>query len=110
MDFFSESDVKAVVAPANADLKIASQQLGIPYIVTSLQEDGIGHADNLFHILPQPTDIVLAVKDIIQQYEWTSVALLYDETMGEIWECVHLLLALVLVSRQPNSNEYIIPW
>ena len=65
----------------NIELKIATQQYRIPYLMTSLQEP-VFEPEGMFHILPRPINIALLVKDLIAKYDWSTVAVIYDDTIG----------------------------
>ena len=87
LDFFSENDIEAIVAPSNIYLKIATEQYEIPYIVTSLRESNISQSKYLFHILPQPADIAYLVHKLLKTYDWANVAMIYDDTIGKSTDC-----------------------
>ena len=90
LEYFDSLNVEAVTAAINPCLQIASEKRRIPYFVTSLHTSSTVQSDNLFYILPRPSDLATVTMDVIKTYEWRNVAVIYDETLGR-----HLLMLII---------------
>ena len=82
LDLFEAHNVEAITADINPSLQIAAEKRGIPYLATSLHVTPTVQSDNVFYILPSPSDIAAVTLDVIKRYEWSNVAVIYDETLG----------------------------
>lgn len=60
---------------------IASQKLGIPYFLTSLQ-GARGTGPNVFNMLPDSKDIVDCILKLIDRMEWKKVGIMCEDYVG----------------------------
>ena len=83
MEFFSEHDIQAIVSPSNINLRLAAERYAIPYIATSFGDTHSDHSEYMFHILPRPINIAELIQNLIISYDWRTVALIYDNSLGK---------------------------
>ena len=79
--FLTNNSVVAVIGTQDSLLEMATQELDIPFIVTSL---GVrSRRGNTFHLLPETTDVATAIMDIVHKYDWKKMAIIYDDMLGK---------------------------
>ena len=60
----------------------AAEKVGVPYLLTSLREDGA--TSSTFYVLPRPSEISKAIQDLMYSYTWQRVGVIYAETLGKL--------------------------
>lgn len=81
MDYFMQSNISAIVGPFDLHLAMSSEKIGIPFLMTSLYDEGFGRST--FNMLPTSGDIRACLVDIMKSYGWKHVGVIYDTGFGE---------------------------
>lgn len=81
-DELLNKNVDALVGPFMPHYSVASQKLGIPYLVTSQLLERKKTDDFLIELFPNAQVFARAVLDIIRYFGHTKVAVVYDSQAG----------------------------
>ena len=76
-----------MVGPFNHVLKLAAEDLAIPYFVTSGGDEDTGLNQYTFHMLPRSKVVHDMVLDVVQLFRWNEAAVLYDQHQGN-YHCI----------------------
>jgi len=76
------TNVSAIIGPYVQSVLTATQKIGIPYF--TIDDPPAEHyiPYNLLSVRPRPVDLCHLTVDVVLQYGWTSVAVLYDGPAG----------------------------
>lgn len=81
---FLSKSVSAVVGAFDPAIQLVAEGEGIPYLVTSEHEQHVFQDRKYtFFMLPEKEDVNRAVLDVVDAFQWSDSAVIYDSTDGK---------------------------
>ena len=82
------TNISAMIGPHVAALATATNKFGIPYFALEAEAAevrDVGRPHNVIYTFPDPSDVSDATIEIIRQYGWRDVAVIYDSSYGKYY-------------------------
>ena len=77
-----DGNYQAVVGAFEYNIAIPAEKAGIPYLVRSFGSSSARRA-NTFYMLPGVEDICDCVRDLVQAFKWSKMAIFYEDIIGK---------------------------
>jgi len=82
------TNISALIGPYRQALATVTQKFAIPYFTTDDPGEMLlqrSQQFNLISVQPSLTDVYRMAVDLLAHFNWTSVAVLYENNDGGVW-------------------------
>ncbi len=86
------TNISAMVGPYVAPLATATEKFGIPYFVTTPVEHKCYRPFNMISVSPDSLDLLRVATEVVNRYQWSYIAIIYDSDEGKKKWLIHVLL------------------
>ena len=87
-------EICLLVGPSNPVMHLVAEEMALPYLLTS-SDDVMAHTHEswfskkgsrgvTYNLLPKEAVRHVAVSDVVTAYNWSEVAIIYDERNGQL--------------------------